>query len=66
MKTQKEIRSSFWETFPEFEEQARKAGTFSKGQNAQNATTRCCFVQFVDGLNRDGVISDSLANRATL
>lgn len=64
--TQKDLRASFWGAFPHFDEQARAAGIRSKGQNAQCATVRCTFVDYVDSLHRDGVISDALASRATL
>jgi hypothetical protein len=63
---QKQIRAAFWEAFPHFEEQAREAGIKSKPQNEHCATVRCSFVDFVDELNKSGVISDALADRATL
>jgi hypothetical protein len=64
--TQTEIRRQFWQAFPHLAEQAREAGIISKSQNHHCATVRCSFVDFVDALHRDGQISDSLANRATL
>lgn len=64
--TQKQLRRQFWADHPHFAEQARNAGIISKGQNAQCATVRCTFVDYVDALCRDGIISASLANRATL
>ena len=64
--TQKQLRRQFWADHPHFAEQARNAGIISKGQNAQCATVRCTFVDYVDALCRDGIISESLANRATL
>jgi len=66
MTTQKQIRSSFWAANPDFEFQAREAGIFSKGQNAQCATVRCEFVDYVDCLAKSGQISQKLANRVTL
>jgi len=63
---QKQIRAAFWEAFPHFEEQVREAGIKSKPQNEHCATVRCSFVDFVDELNKSGVISDALADRATL
>jgi hypothetical protein len=64
--TQKQIRAAFWATFPHFAEQAREAGILSKPQNFHCATVRCTFVDFLDGLHRDGMVSDELADRATL
>ena len=66
MKTQKQIRAAFWQAHPELDQQACRRRTRSKGQNAQNATTRCTFVDFVDSLSRSGEISAALAHRATL
>lgn len=66
MTTQKQIRDSFWEAYPDFEFQAREAGIFSKRQNHHCATVRCAFVDYVDSLARDGQISEKLANRVTL
>lgn len=62
MKTQSEVRKSFWESFPEFKSEFRT----KKRQNQYNTTIRCCFVDYVDSLRRDGAISESLANRVTL
>ena len=64
--TQKQVRAVFWEAHPSYDHQARAAGIRSKGQNAQCATVRCAFVDFVDALHRDGSISDALAGRVTL
>jgi hypothetical protein len=66
MTTQKQVRASFWQSFPHFEEQAREAGILSKGQNYHCATVRCSFVGFVDSLQKSGEISEKLANRVTL
>ncbi len=64
--TQKQVRDAFWDAHPSFDHQAREAGIRSKGQNAQCATVRCAFVDFVDYLARDGQISEALADRVTL
>jgi hypothetical protein len=64
--TQLQIRAAFWDAHPSFDHQAREAGIRSKGQNAQCATVRCTFVDFVDSLCRNGDISESLASRVTL
>lgn len=63
---QKQLRREFWQTFPHFSEQARAAGIISKGQNAQCATVRCAFVDWLDSLCRSGEVSEKLAQRATL
>lgn len=60
--TQAEIRSSFWECFPQYQMFYKK----SKKQNDYNTDIRCTFVDYVDMLRRDETISESLANRATL
>lgn len=62
MKTQKEVRAAFWESFPEFKPEFR----VSKRQNDYRTDIRCAFVDYVDYLNKDGQISDSLTNRVTL
>jgi len=64
--TQVEIRQLFWETYPDFDYQARQAGIRSKSQNHQCATVRCTFVDFVGSLARNNQISEALAFRATL
>jgi hypothetical protein len=55
--TQKQIRSAFYAEHPT----AKR-----KPQNQQPTDTRCAFVDWLDSLHRAGLISDSLANRATL
>ena len=62
MKTVTSVRRLFWESHPQFSNAFRK----TYRQNRYNATIRSVFVEFVDSLNRDGEISDSLANRVTL
>lgn len=64
--TQKQVRNKFWAMHPSFDHQARAAGIRSKRQNHQCATVRCAFIEFVDGLQRNGDISEALANRVTL
>lgn len=58
MKTQKEIRIAFKEYCVDYKT--------SKKHNQQNATVRSEFSFFIDGLRRDGIISEELANKATL
>ena len=64
--TQAQVRAAFWEAHPRFEQQARAFGVRSKGQNAQGTDCRCAFVDFVDGLARNGEISESIASKVTL
>ena len=59
---QKQIRQAFWEGNEHF----RKHFVRNKKQNDYNATIRSEFVMFVDMLQKDGFISESLANRTTL
>ena len=64
--TQKELRKAFWNAYPSFDHQARAAGIRSKSQNHHCATVRVTWCDFVDAMARDGQISESLAQRATL
>lgn len=62
--TQREIRQLFWETYPEL---SKKKIADHKGTGKMfTVDTRCAFVEFVDSLQRDGVISEKLADRVTL
>jgi hypothetical protein len=69
MTNQKQIRAAFWETFPEL---PRRRYRYSPNRTDKTAElvfpidTRCAFVDFVDYLQRNGDISELLANRATL
>jgi len=60
--TQREIRRAFWEQFPNLSR--RKIGP--PEHRSYTTDTRCAFVDFIDGLHRDGQISDALAQRTTL
>lgn len=60
MTTQTEIRESFWEAHPQF---VRKHGAT---QNDYCADIRCTFVDYVDSLQRNGVISEELSSNVTL
>ena len=62
MKTQTEVRNAFWEAHQRFAAQRRS----KKRQNDYNADIRTSFVDYVDYLQRDGQISESLAYRVTL
>jgi hypothetical protein len=66
MTNQKQVRASFWESFPHLEKHALKWGIKTAPQNRHNAETRTAFVDFVDYLQKSEQITESLANRATL
>jgi len=69
MTNQKQIRAAFWEAFPDL---PRRRYRYSPNRSDKTAQlvypidTRCAFVDFLDQLQRDGIISEALADRATL
>ena len=62
--TQKQIRTAFWDAYPDLPR--RKIPDYSGNGKMYATDTRCAFCDFVDALNKDGQISDALANRVTL
>ena len=60
MRTQSEVRSSFWDNNPIFQ---RKPGW---SQNDYHADIRAAFVDYVDLLVRTGDITEALSQRVTL
>ena len=74
MTTQKQIRAAFWRDHPDFTEQTEvqrcdRNGTIFytvPSQNDYPTDTRCAFVDYVDALQKSGVISEALAARVTL
>ena len=64
MTTQRQIRQSFWDTYPDLPR--RKVKDFTGNGWMYLADTRCAFVDYVDSLVRNGTISKSLAQRVTL
>jgi hypothetical protein len=62
MKTVSQVRKAFWEDCPEFKNHYRK----TYRQNQYHVDIRCAFVDFVDYLQKNGEISENLANRVTL
>ena len=62
MKTITEVRKAFWEAHPEFKSHYRK----TYRQNDYNTTIRCHFVYYAYSLQKEGQITEALANRATL
>jgi hypothetical protein len=61
--TQTEVRDAFWNVFCVDGKPREYRG---KSQNQLPTDVRCAFVDFVDGLARDGQISEALASRVTL
>jgi hypothetical protein len=62
MRTIKQVRQNFWATFPQFKSDYR----VKKRQNDYCIDIRCTFVDYVDSLQRYGIISDKLADKVTL
>ena len=62
MTTQKQVRESFWNAFPEFKSEYKKTYT----QNQYRTDIRCSFVDYVDSLAKNGEISEKLAQKVTL
>jgi hypothetical protein len=62
MKTQTEVRQAFWQG----NEHLRRFYGRGKRQNDYNATIRSEWVEFVDMLVRDRIITEELAQRVTL
>lgn len=62
MKTFKEIRLSFWESNPQFKSEYKK--TYK--QNQYRTDIRVSFCDYIDHLQKDDIISESVANRITL
>jgi hypothetical protein len=60
---QTQIRDAFWNVFCVDGEPREFRG---KSQNDLPVDVRCAFVDFVDHLHREGIISDALAHRVTL
>ena len=62
MTTQKEVRASFWENYPEFKHEYRA----KKRQNDYYTDIRVSFCEHIETLRRSGEISEKLAERVTL
>jgi hypothetical protein len=69
MTNQKQIRAAFWEAFPDLPRRRYRYSWHPRDKTAELVfpiDTRCAFVDYLDQLQRAGIISESLANRATL
>lgn len=62
--TQAAIRKLFWESNPDLSR--KKIKNYTGNGTMFTTDTRCAFVDFVDHLAKSGMISQSLADRATL
>lgn len=60
--TQKQIRESFWASFPEYASERRSR----KSQNDYKCDIRLDFCFYVESLRIDGQISEKLAKNVTL
>lgn len=66
MKTQKEIRTNFWQMLQETAPDLAKLKRAKKTQNDYPADIRCAFVEYTDNLQKSGVITQSMADKTTL
>ena len=57
--TQKQLRKTFWEHNPTLRQK-------NKTQNNYNATIRTMWVDFVDSMQKSGLITETLASKVTL
>jgi len=62
METQAQVRDSFWNSYPEFQQEKRSR----KRQNDYRADIRMAWVEYIDSLRKDGLITEKLAAFATL
>ena len=60
LKTKQQVRDQFWLDHPEFKE------IYGMKQNNYPTDVRVTFVDYVDYLERSGIISINLANTVTL
>jgi len=63
IRTKKQLREEFFKTYPEI---SKKKITLAPGHTEYVCDTRCVFSDFVDQLEREGVITTDLAKTATL
>lgn len=62
--TQRELRRIFWQTFPHLPK--RKIADYSGNGTMYRTDTRCAWVDWIDSLQKNGDITEELAERATL
>lgn len=61
---QRELRKAFWEQHPNL--QRRKITNYSGNGTMHVTDTRCAWCDWIDALSKDNIISQELAQRATL
>ena len=71
MTTQRQVRAAFWAAWRRGEFQPlrvtpRKITNYSGTGKMHNTDTRCTFVDWLDGLSKNGEVSAELADRVTL
>ena len=69
--TQRQIRRAFWQAagageFTPLRVTPKRITNYSGNGKMYNTDTRCCFVDWLDGLSKSGEVSEDLAQRATL
>jgi hypothetical protein len=69
--TQKQVRDAFWDAADEGQFRGlsvtrKRIPNYSGNGTMHNTDTRCAFADFVDGLSKDGQLSEGLADRVTL
>lgn len=62
--TQRELRRAFWEAHPDLPR--RKIRNYSGHGTMYPTDTRCAWCDWIDSLQKSGLISAALADRATL
>jgi hypothetical protein len=62
--TQRQLRREFRQTFPKLD--LRLIPDCSRKGTMHKTDARCAWVDWIDGLSKDGEISQALAERATL
>lgn len=59
----RDLRIQFWNEFPDYKD---AYFSYKKTQNDYPTDVRCAWVDFVERMRKDGLITDRLANNATL
>lgn len=62
--TQRQVRSAFWKAHPTL--QRKRIPNYSGNGTMHTTDTRCAFTDWIDGLSKNGEISQDLAQRVTL
>jgi len=61
-KTVKQVRAAFWDAHPQFKSEYR----VNKKQNDYICDIRMAFIDYVQNLSRDGMITEKMEYRVTL